>query len=117
MVSTRPASSRATPAPATCSSDDFAGTGGDARRDTLIRLLGDAAKGEDCSPRRFAFWSTSPAVTRSSREGDALMAEGSDMSDDIRKFWTVLTSGGKRNGSGRNNDPHRAKSPASASLL
>ena len=63
--------------------DDFAGTDSDARRDTLIRLLGDAAKGEDVQLRALRVPGRHRQPSRGvPNEGDALMAEGSDHEHD-----------------------------------
>lgn len=56
--------------------DDFAGTDSDARRDTLIRLLGDAAKGEDVQLRASAFLADIASRHAEFHEVDALAAEG-----------------------------------------
>lgn len=56
--------------------DDFAGTDSDARRDTLIRLLGDAAKGEDVQLRASELLADIARRHAEFHEGDALMAEG-----------------------------------------
>ncbi len=56
--------------------DDFAGTDSDVRRHTLIRLLADAAKGEDVQLRASEFIADLAKRHAEFHHGDALMQEG-----------------------------------------
>lgn len=55
--------------------DDLAGTDSDERRDTLIRLLADAAKGEDVQLRATAYIADLAKRHAEFHHGDALMNE------------------------------------------
>lgn len=55
--------------------DDFAGTGSDERQHALVRLLADAAKGEDVQLRAAAFLADIAQRHAEFHHGDALLLE------------------------------------------
>lgn len=56
--------------------DDLAGTDSDLRRHTLVRLLADAARGQDVQMRATAYIADLARRHAAFHEGDALMREG-----------------------------------------
>lgn len=56
--------------------DDLAGTDSDLRRHTLVRLLADAARGEDVQMRASLYIADLARRHAAFHEGDALMREG-----------------------------------------